>query len=96
MALAVTMCTSVHISIHGIMCVSMMSMCMPCMVCMYMRTMFLAKHDSKRVWFMAHWLKVEPKQSTLFFKTHISFATIEEEVEHAIDTLEGEATSSRS
>ena len=40
---------------------------------------------------MAHWLKMEPKQSTLFFKTHISFLIIEEKVEHAIETLDGEA-----
>ena len=39
---------------------------------------------------MTHWLKVEPKQSTLFFKAHISFLIFEEEVEHAIGTLEDE------
>ena len=42
------------------------------------------------MWFMAHWLKVEPKQSTLFFKIFISFAITEEEV-HAIGTLGGKA-----
>ena len=40
---------------------------------------------------MAHWLKVEPKQSTLFFNKQISFSTIEEELKHAIGMLEGEA-----
>jgi len=40
---------------------------------------------------MAHWLKVEPKQSTLFFNKQISFLIIEEEVEHAMGMLEGEA-----
>ena len=40
---------------------------------------------------MAHWLKVEPKQSTLFFNTHISFLILEDKVEHAIETLDGEA-----
>ena len=38
---------------------------------------------------MAHWLKVEPKQSTLFFKTQMSFS-IEEDVVHVIDTHEDE------
>jgi len=40
---------------------------------------------------MAHWLKVEPKQSTLFFNIHISFSIIEEEVEHAMGMLDDEA-----
>ena len=44
--------------------------------------------DSKREWFMAHWLKVEPKQSTLFFKTIISFSIVEDKVEHAIGVQE--------
>ena len=39
---------------------------------------------------MAHWLKVEPKQSTLFLSIDISFSVMKEEV-HAIDTLGGEA-----
>jgi len=39
-----TMCTSVHTSIHRIMGVSMMSMCMPWMMCMHMWSMFLSKH----------------------------------------------------
>ena len=47
--------------------------------------------DSNRVWFIVHWLKVEPKQSTLFFSIVISFSIIEEEVEHAIGTLDGKA-----
>ena len=38
------------------------------------------------MWFMTHWLKVEPKQSTLFFKIHISFS-IEEDVEQATKFL---------
>ena len=38
---------------------------------------------------MAQWLKVQPKQSTLFLSIDISFSIIEEEV-HAIDTLDGE------
>ena len=46
------------------------------------------KHGFNCVWFMAHWLKVEPKQSTLFFNTQISFLTLEED-EHAIETHEG-------
>ena len=37
--------------------------------------------DSNLVWYMAHWLKVEPKQSTLFFKTQISFSILEEDEE---------------
>ena len=45
--------------------------------------------DSNRVWFMAHWLKVEPKQSTLFFNIIILFSTLEE-VEHAIETPDDE------
>ena len=40
---------------------------------------------------MTHWLKVEPKQSTLFFNTQISFLILEYKVEHAIETLDGEA-----
>ena len=68
-----------------------MSMCMPCMVCIHVRSMFLAKHGFLPRLFHEHWLKVEPKQSTLFFKAHISFSIIEEEVVHAIDTLGGEA-----
>ena len=40
---------------------------------------------------MEHWLKIETKQSTLFFKAHMSFSIIEEEVEHAIGILDGEA-----
>ena len=47
--------------------------------------------DSNRVWFMAHWLKVEPKQLTLFFKMDISFSIMEEEVVHAMEILECEA-----
>ena len=39
-----TMCTRVHISIHIIMCVSMMSMCMAWRVCMQMWSTFLLKH----------------------------------------------------
>ena len=46
--------------------------------------------DSNRVCFMAHWLKVELKQLTLFFNKHISLSIIEEK-EHAIETLECEA-----
>jgi len=38
---------------------------------------------------MAQWLKVEPKQSTLFFNIIKSFSTLEE-VEHVIDILDGE------
>jgi len=34
---------------------------------------------------------MEPKQSTLFFNIFISFSMLEEEVEHAIKTLYGEA-----
>ena len=41
---------------------------------------------------MAQWLKVEPKQSTLFFKTFISFSMLEDKVEHAIGVQEVEAT----
>jgi len=44
------------------------------------------------VWFKEHWLKVEPKQSTLFFNKNISFSIIEEEVVHVIDMLDDEAT----
>ena len=40
---------------------------------------------------MAQWLKVEPKQSTLFLSIQISFSIMEEEV-HAIGELECEAT----
>ena len=40
---------------------------------------------------MAHYLKVEPKQSTLFFNKQISLSILEEEV-HAIGELECEAT----
>ena len=40
---------------------------------------------------MAHWLKVEPKQSTLFLSIDISFSMLEE-VEHAIGEIECEAT----
>ena len=58
---------------------------------MHVRSMYLVNIDSNRVWFMAQWLKLEPKQSKLFFKAYISFAIIEEVVEHAIDTLGGEA-----
>ena len=36
-----TICTCVHMSIHRVMCVIMMSMCMPCFVCMNMWSMFL-------------------------------------------------------
>ena len=64
-ALTSTMCTSVHMSIHGVMCMNMRSMCMPWFVG---GACFLWHMDSNRVWFMAHWLKVEPKQSTLFLK----------------------------
>ena len=45
-----TMCTSIHMSIHRIMCVSKMSMFLAkfeflsCFVFMHMRSMFLAKH----------------------------------------------------
>ena len=38
---------------------------------------------------MAHWLKVEPKQSTLFLSIQISFSIIEEVV-HAIGMLDDE------
>ena len=69
------------ITIHGVMCVNMRSMCMPWWVCMC-GACFLRNMDSNLVWFMAHWPRVEPKQSTFFFKTHISFL-IEEDVEHA-------------
>ena len=55
-------------------------------------TCFFRIKDSKRVWFMAQWLKVEPKQSTLFFKTFISFSILEDKVEHAIGVLDEEAT----
>ena len=41
---------------------------------------------------MAHWLKVEPKQSIFFFNKFISFSIIEDKVEHAIDVLEDEST----
>jgi len=40
---------------------------------------------------MAHWLKVEPKQSTLFFNIQISFLILEDKVEYAIGILDGEA-----
>jgi len=32
---------------------------------------------------MAHWLKVEPKQSTLFFNMQVSLLIFEEDVKHA-------------
>ena len=44
-ALTSTMCTSVHMSLHSVMWVSMRSICMPCMVCMHIMSMFLAKHE---------------------------------------------------
>ena len=53
---------------------------------------FLRTKISKREWFNVHWLKVEPKQSTLFFKTFISFSIVEDKVEHAIGVQEVEAT----
>ena len=40
---------------------------------------------------MAQWLKVEPKQSTLFFKIFMSFSMLEDKVEHAIGVQEEEA-----
>ena len=40
---------------------------------------------------MTHWLKMEPKQSSLFFKAYMSLSIIEQEVEHVIGTLDGEA-----
>ena len=43
-ALTSTMCTSVHMSIYGVMCMNVRSMCMPWFVCMHMRSMFLVKH----------------------------------------------------
>ena len=46
--------------------------------------------DSKRVWFIAQWLKVKPKQSTLFLSIQILFSIIEEVV-HAIGMLDDEA-----
>ena len=49
--------------------------------------------NSNRVWFMTHWLKVELKQSTLFFNKQISFSIIKEV--HAIDKLDDEATLAR-
>ena len=64
---------------------------MPWFVCMHKRSMFLVKYGCQPcVVHIAHWLKVEPKQSILFFKIFISFSMIVEEV-HAIDTLGGEA-----
>ena len=78
-ALATTMYTSVHISIQGVMCVNMRSMCMPWKMCMHMWSMFLPKHGFHLVQFMAHWLKVEPKQSTLFFNMQMSLSIFEED-----------------
>ena len=48
---------------------------------------FSSVYDLKYIW-----LKVEPKQSTLFFKTFISFSIVEDKVEHAKDVLDEEAT----
>ena len=47
--------------------------------------------DFNREWFKAQWLKVEPKQSTLFLSMQISFSIMEEDM-HAIGELDGEAT----
>ena len=41
---------------------------------------------------MAHWLIVEPKQSTFSLSMDISLLILEEEEVHAIGVLEGEAT----
>ena len=84
------MCTSVHMSIHRVMGVNVRSMCIPWFVCSIGGICFFRNIDSKREWFKAQWLKVEPKQSTLFFKLFISFSIIEEM--HAIGKLDGEAT----
>ena len=86
-----TMCTCVHMSIHRVMSVNVGSMCMPCLCACIDGICFLRNMDSKRVWFMAQWLKVEPKQSTFFFNKFISFLILEDKVEHAISKL-GEAT----
>ena len=60
---------------------------MPWMVCMHRWNLFL----SKRECFKAQWLKVEPKQSTLFLSIQISFLIMKEEV-HAIGEVECEVT----
>ena len=89
-ALTHTMCTSVHMSIHHVMGVSVRSMRMPWFVCMHRWNLFLRNIDSKRVWSLAHWLKVEPKQSTFFLSIDISFSIIKEV--HAVGELDEEAT----
>ena len=52
-------------------------------------------HVSCEIWIpiscvIAHWLKVEPKQSTLFFNIHILLSTFKEDVEHVIETFNNE------
>jgi len=60
------MWTIIHISIL---------VSLTCM-CMNMWSLFFWNKDSNILWSKAHWLKVESKQSILFFKTQISFLSI--------------------
>ena len=85
------MCTCIHMSIHGVIGVSMRSMCMSWFVSMHRRSMFLVKHGFQPCMVHGTLLKVEPKQSTLFFNKHISFLILEDNVEHAIGILDDEA-----
>ena len=82
-ALTSTMCTSVYMSIHRIICVSMMSTFMPYFVCMHMRSIFLAKHGFQSCVVQDTLVQSGAQTSTHFFKAHISLSIIEEDVEHA-------------
>ena len=84
-------CVQVYTWAYIVLCTWTCKACVCCVWCACKEgTCFFRNMDSKRVWFMAQWLKVEPKQSTLFFNKHISFSIMEEEV-HAIGELD-EAT----
>ena len=85
------MCTSVHMSIHGVVCMNVRSMCMTWFVCMHRRNLFLAKHGFQTCVVQSTLLKVEPKQSILLFSKQKSFSIMEEEV-HVIGMLDDEVT----
>ena len=79
-ALTSTMCTSVHMSIHRVMGVSVRSMCMPWFVYMQRWNLFLSKHRFQPC--MVHDIMAQSGAQTI----HI------EEEGHAIGELESEAT----
>ena len=85
------MYTSVHSSIHGIMCVNMRSISMSWCVCIHMWSMFLAKHGFQPCVVHGTLAQSGAQIINTLFSIHISFSIIVEEVEHVIGTLDDEA-----